>query len=74
MGVNPISSSVAASVSSAQAQNSTGSSSSSSSTKKIDSMALSQKAKDLAAQMAGKSSQEEMNESVAAKMQEGPNS
>ena len=73
MGVNSISSSVAASASSAQAQNSTGSSSSSSSTKKIDSMALSQKAKDLAAQMAGKSSQEEMSESVAAKMQEGPN-
>ena len=74
MGVNAISSSVAASASSTQTQNSKGSSSSSSSAKKIDSMALSQKAKDLAAQLAGKSAQEEMSESVAAKMQEGGNS
>ncbi len=74
MGVSSIGAASMAAATSTQAQSTSGSGSSSSSSKKIDSMALSQKAKDLAAQMAGKSSQEEMSESVAAKMQEGGNS
>ncbi|MCL5034548.1 MAG: hypothetical protein M1395_05540 [Bacteroidetes bacterium] len=73
MGVNPVSAGSAAAASATQTQSSTGSTSSTSSKKK-DAVVLSQKAKDLAAQLAGKSTQEEMNESVAAKMQEGPNS
>ncbi len=77
MGISPLTpgsvSAQAAAASSPGAQGSTGSTSSTSQSKK-DSAVLSQKAKDLAAQMAGKSAQEEMSESVAAKMQEGSNS
>ena len=63
----------AAAASSSSAQASSGSTSSTSSTKK-DTAIISQKALDLAAMKAGKSMQEEMSESMAAKMQEGSNS
>ncbi len=63
----------AAAASSSSAQASSGSTSSTSSSKK-DTAIISQKARDLAAMKNGKSSQEEMSESVAAKMKEGPNS
>lgn len=77
MGINPLTpgsvSAQAAAASSPNAKGSTGSTSSTSKPKK-DTVVVTQKAKDLAAQMAGKSSQEEMSESVAAKMEEGSNS
>lgn len=77
MGVGPVNSASTAAqttaASSTSAQNSTGSTSSTTGTKK-DSAVISQKARDLAAVQSGKTMQEEMSESVMAKMQEGSNS
>ncbi len=73
MNISAVNSGGTASVSSIAGQKAAASTSSTSRTKD-DTAIISQKAKDLAAQQAGKSSQEEMSESFAAKMQEGPNS
>ena len=77
MGVNPINSgstaAQAAATSSTDTQSPSKSTSSTSGSKK-DAALISQKAKDLAALQAGKSAQEEMNESFAAKQAEGDNS
>jgi hypothetical protein len=77
MGITPINSgSTSAQAAAAQTPDgkaSAGDTSATSSSKK-DAVVISQQAKDLAALQAGKSAQEEMNESFAAKQQEGPNS
>ncbi len=77
MGVSPVNSASTAAqttaASSTSAQTTTGSTSSTSGSKQ-DTAVISQKARDLAAMQAGKSMQEEMSESVMAKMQEGSNS